>query len=950
MTSRSATINEPPSQPSALGGGDEKARAKARVGITVNNKWRLDALLGVGGMASVYAATHRNGSRAALKILHTEFARDAGIRDRFLREGYVANKIDHRGRVAILDDDITEQDEPFLVMELLEGETAQQLWKRKGRKVPVPEALWIAAEMLDTLQAFHQQGIVHRDIKPANVFVTKDGMVKVLDFGVARMREAGGDATRAGTALGTPSFMAPEQAMGLADGVDGRADIFSVGASLYAMLSGQRLHQGRTDNEAFILAATTPAPSLARVAPDLPVEVIGLVDRALAWDKRNRFETAAAMRDECVRLMEAFGGSPQRKAEETSAIRRPDDGQSRRATEERQRKAEAAAMPIVEEMKEEVEEDADADDPGVQALIDTFRRLERLLPTIRHYGWAHPETDNKLRATYQAIIEALRADANAVHWKLSPYAFNHRSQTVWEPTAPLDAVPYHLFAAGVRKIQISPGFSEDELRALCEIMLIDPTTDLAPEDDVAAALWEKKLEHIRYDVINVFAEGDAADREAFWAEADDVEEEARRATEEKANLAEAAAMVVETDQAALRAARQAASALALDPVAKKALGAQLAMSPERWSERFVDVIAEAILNARRYKDTELIYEPLDASTRDLVLQRRFDIVFTMFDAIAKALEAYAPRNEVAAIKAEVARGMFTPETFRLTIREAVRVPTPGSPLSQDITPVDLDALTRDLMPVMNALGPSHLEVIFELFSSVTHETLKKTLLAYLERTIPGRESEIVDRVMTLDIEVARPILRILAAVKKPGATEALRRLAGSANAMLRCEATAQLAASPDQLKDDLFQLVESNQPDLRFAALRTLAYHQVKAAGPLLVRRIQDASFHQLGVDERKEILGALFVLHPLRAEQVSLEILQKRGLLTTDEQVEQTRAIAVELMGRELRSLEALQVIAKEAKRRWGNSQTLRDKASVAAEAIAARLGRRITDSGDIQ
>src|SRR6202042_2540683 len=164
------------------------------------------------------------------------------------------------------------------------------------------EGLWIAAELLDVLKGFHEQGIVHRDIKPANIFITRENVVKLLDFGVARMREASGEATRAGTALGTPSFMAPEQAMGLADGVDGRADIFSVGATLYALLSGQRLHQGRTDNEAFILAATTPAPSLARVAPDLPVEVIGIVDKALAWDKRSRFDNATHMREEILRL------------------------------------------------------------------------------------------------------------------------------------------------------------------------------------------------------------------------------------------------------------------------------------------------------------------------------------------------------------------------------------------------------------------------------------------------------------------------------------------------------------------------------------------------------------------------------------------------------------------------------------------------------------------------
>jgi serine/threonine protein kinase len=890
-------------------------------------------------MASVYAATHRNGSRKALKILHAEFARDASIRERFIRESYVANRIEHRGRVAIDDEDITEQGEPFLVMELLEGETAQQLWKRNGRKIAPADALGIAAEVLDTLQSFHEQGIIHRDLKPANIFITKDGVVKLLDFGVARMHDPTGDRTRAGTALGTPSFMAPEQAMGLADGVDGRADLFSVGATLYALLGGQRLHQGRSDNEAFILAATTPAPSLARLAPDLPVEVVSLVDKALAWDRRNRFESATAMREEILALLAQLSGSSQDK--------RNDVPSSRRVGEQVHR-AEASAAPIVEEKPDAQDENADADDPLVQQLIDVFRRLERLLPAVRHYGWQHPETDNKFRATYQGMIEALRTFAGTVFWKLSPYAFTHRGKTVWEPTPPLDAVPYHLFAAGIRRIQVTPGFSEDELRELCGVMLIDPATDLAPEDDVAAALWEKRLEHVHYDVINVFAEGDAADREAFWAETDDVEEEARRATEERANRVEAAAMVIETDPLALKAARQAASALALDPVAKKALGAQLGMTPERWSERFVDVIADAILNARRYRDLPLVFEPLDASMRDLILQRRFDLVFSMYDSIAKAIEAYAPRNETAAIKGEVARGMFSPETLRLLLREAFRVPAPGGSPAP-LPPVDLDALARDLSPVLSALGPSHLEVILDLIPAVPHEGIRKAFFSYLERALPGQEAMITDRLMTFDLALARPLLRILVAAKRPSAVDALRRLAGCANVSLRCEAIAMLATSPEQIKDDLAQLAEGPQPELRLAALRTLAYHQVKAAGPLLVRRVQDASFHQLSFEERREMLAALFSLNPARAEAVSLELLQHHGLLTTEDSIEQTRIIAVELLGKDARSMEALAAALAATKRRWWNSQPLRDKATAAAEAIAARMGRRVSESGEV-
>jgi serine/threonine protein kinase len=932
------------------GGGDEKARARARVGLTINNKFRIDSLIGVGGMASVYACTHRNGARKALKILHNEFARDKGITERFLKEGYVANKVDHRGRVAIEDDGVTEAGEPFLVMELLEGETAQQLWKKKGRKLPVDEALWIAAELCDVLKGFHDQGIVHRDIKPANVFVTKESVVKLLDFGVARMREAGGEATRAGTALGTPSFMAPEQAMGLTDGVDGRADIFSIGATLYAMLSGQRLHQGRTDNEAFILAATTPAPSVARVAPDLPVEVISLVDKALAWDRRNRFENAAEMRDECFRLMEKLGSAT---VDARRASGDPGQSMARKILDDKARKAEAqaaaAAMPIVEEMKEETQEDVDADDPAVKNLVDVFRTLERLLPSIRHYGWAHPETDGKLRATYQKIIEALRADTTSVWWKLSPYCFEHRGQTIWEPTAPLDVVPYNLFAAGIRKLHLSPGFGEDELRSLCEVMMLDPAVDLAPEDDVAAALWEKRLEHVRYEAINVFAEGDAADREAFWAEADDVEELAKKAaTEEKANRAEAAAMIIETDPAALRAARQAAAVLALDPVTKKALNNQLGMSPERWSERFVDVITEAFQNAKRYRDLPLVAEPLDASTRDFILQRRFEMAFGTFDAVARAIEAMAPRQDSPVLKAELARGMFSPETLRMLVREALRQPMPMA--AETFHPIDLEQLSRDIIPVVNSFGPTYLETIFDLISAIPHEGLKKTFLAYLERTLPGREAEVVDRIMTLDLENARPIMRILQSVRKPTAIEALRKLTGCANPNLRCEAIALLSASPEHLKDELGQLAESPDPVLRVAALRALAYHQCKPAGPLLVRRMQEASFHKLSIDERKEMLTALYLLHPVRAEAICIELLAKHGVFSTEETLEQTRSLAAEFLGRETRSMEALQAVIAAGKRRPWNSQTLRDTATAAAEQIAARMGKRLTESGDVQ
>jgi hypothetical protein len=237
----------------------------------------------------------------------------------------------------------------------------------------------------------------------------------------------------------------------------------------------------------------------------------------------------------------------------------------------------------------------------------------------------------------------------------------------------------------------------------------------------------------------------------------------------------------------------------------------------------------------------------------------------------------------------------------------------------------------------------------DLVGAVTHEGLRKLILGYLERVLPGHEPGVVDAVMTLDLETARAVLRIFAGLKTSGAEEALRRLSGCAIPALRCEAIAFLAAGPEQIKDELLQLAEGGPPDVRLAALRTLASHQIRAAGPLLVRRVQDASFHQLTLEERREILSALHALNPARGEAVAIEALQKHGLLT-DDAVEQTRALSAELLGREARSQEALDAALAAAKRRPWNSQQLRDAAAAAAEAVAARLGRRILPGGEVQ
>jgi eukaryotic-like serine/threonine-protein kinase len=272
-------------------------RAEARIGSVIKDKWQLDRLLGVGGMACVYAATHRNKKRAALKMLHRELSSDPAIRERFLREGYLANSVGHRGAVAVDDDDVAEDGSAFIVMELLDGETLDQRWRRKGKRLPLDEVLAVADQVLDTLAAAHERGVVHRDLKPENLFLTRDGVVKLLDFGIGRLKEMKGlpSTTLSGAAMGTPAFMAPEQARGRWDEVDGQTDLWALGATLFTLLCGEYVHESETVNETLALACTQPARSVKVLRPDLPQAAAALVDRALQYSKPQRFADARAM-------------------------------------------------------------------------------------------------------------------------------------------------------------------------------------------------------------------------------------------------------------------------------------------------------------------------------------------------------------------------------------------------------------------------------------------------------------------------------------------------------------------------------------------------------------------------------------------------------------------------------------------------------------------------------
>jgi serine/threonine protein kinase len=279
--------------------------ANQRVGMVLNQKYTLHRLIGSGGMASVYEASHRNGHRVAIKILHPHLAERADVCGRFLREGYVANRVEHPGAVRVLDDDVAEDGSVFLVMELLSGTTLDERCKQAGGLLPVREVCDLAYRLLEVLAAAHEKGVVHRDIKPENLFLTDDGALKVLDFGIARLLENTElhSATKTGVMLGTPAFMAPEQALGHSSDVDGQTDLWAVGATMFALMTGKFVHDAETLEEMMVRAGSMQARRVRSVADHVPPPIAAVVDTAVAFHKVDRWADAWDMSS---RLYDAY--------------------------------------------------------------------------------------------------------------------------------------------------------------------------------------------------------------------------------------------------------------------------------------------------------------------------------------------------------------------------------------------------------------------------------------------------------------------------------------------------------------------------------------------------------------------------------------------------------------------------------------------------------------------
>ena len=983
--------------------GEDLANAEcaALVGTQLAGKWHLDRLVGVGGMAAVYAATHRNGRVAAIKLLHAKYASIPEVRGRFLKEARIANKVNHPGVVRVEDDEVTAEGQPLLVMELLQGSSLDQVLLDRGGTLPVGEAMRLVEKLLDVMELAHGAGIVHRDLKPENLFLTRDGELKVLDFGIARLLEGteGASKTRTGLVMGTPAYMAPEQALGRWAQVDARTDLWAVGAIAFSMIAGRMVHEAASANEMLVIAASRPAPSLARFS-DAPIAVVRCIDKALAYDQAKRFPDASTMHGDVLRVLVELelsrpgSVSPQRKQSSHPAPAGvPDDRRSRPApgVVRDQRRLDSpilgpaseaetlAAEPLPQKPVTQqppapkpatqrppraspaVADKLDEDFPGsgdVPAVTEAFRQIEHALFARQQYGGEHPETARQLDRAFAACESALSKSEEAVVWQVAPYAFTLEAAVVWEPRAPFDRIPYQLFADGLRLLGFIRGVTRAELAALIRIIALDRVRDFSADDDFVTLLWDANFEHVVYQAIDAFNEGDQATREEFEHSAGDIAalaefdtsfqleecwQDARgtkgpeTASAREERLMRLLAMPDTNDREALVRAEsfqlrdldargETRGAVDVDFAALEVMRARFSDSSEV-EERLARVVAEAFRAGHKHGAGGAVAVPLRAALDSLATSAPV----TLARFIATLLSCFEDRD--APGEARELRGALSSEAIGTSAVRAL--------LQRAADPSAEPSFAAALREILAVAADGFVEPVLAAIAAGPPAALADVLSDYVARKGEGHEEAIAELFAQAGLDLGLHLVRILGRIPTPAARAAVLRASQSPHAVVRIEALSHAEGGGERLRLELRALLEDSEPAVRTAALRAIKDRMIRAAGPYLVLRIKAPGFDKLPLEERRLALATLAALAPARAEAICVEILTDARLVTIEAH-EESRALAAEILGEIAEAPESIQALGVASTARWRYSERVRSMAGRARDQAEVRISQR--------
>lgn len=894
---------------------------QGRVG-TVIDRWTLQRVIGRGGMAAVYEGVDEDGTRAAVKVLHDAYVGRGSVQRRFLREAFIIGVAKHPRAVKIFAQGLGDGT-PFFAMEFVDGETLQSRWSSVGR-MPPEEVVAYAKSLLDILAAYHKEGVVHRDIKPANLIVSGREL-RLIDFGVARYRDMGtkvSEYTRDGATLGTPPFMAPEQALGKIDRIDQRSDIFAVGALMYSLLTAQFVHRGDNNDEILIAAASTPAESLIVVSPKTPEALVRVVDKALSFYPDDRYADAGEMLAALQNIDLGLGLSGPLKAPEAPSSAAP---------------ATAAGpdpVPRVDGNAEEVRKAAAIAAFGADAFASIhtnitdalevmFRGLKRVFDSAQLYDASHPKVRQRIDEAYELVNQILHEYPEECAFVVRMSSFQVGDTPIWTPKAPFDQIPYRMFINGLRVIRFLPGLTVEELRSFL-LLIIQPASELPAEDDLGTALWDMNLRHIQTTMVTSFTvSDDVHEQNAFETELNKVvETEESFLSREGTSLVELLGLIAETGDGGLAQAHM---------TSRDALiGMRLAQTSRAFPfrEQFVDALKRDNWELRT---ALVISAALEEAWNEHDLRRMAPVVGSIFPRYflqGRVQEAFLlAQRVVASIKSEKVRErvlewLFDPKNLeRLMLR-----------LAYD--PQLWDDETRKRASTLLALAPSEgVDEVLPMFTQ-TSDKNRRVVMTYLMRNGAGRQQEYVDLARDARPEVAQDIVRVVERIDDPDTPAALMKLTDHPAESVRALVLEALSNRfPNAVEEILAPMMEDESAHLRVQALRIARNLKSDTIRGILLKQAQSSRFHSLPFTERRLMMETIQALDAKLAEETCVELARRKLNLTLDPAMHTTRIMALTFLGEHGLTRDGWEALEDAAKRRPGNPQNVRDAATAAIE-----------------